>query len=141
MIYKLRHSDIIMTGAVCQYLNTPKKEIRHSQNVTCVLRYFRFGCVCTLTHTKNESKIIPMEYLYMTPQQIVKPRNKLQAVAFDFELMNEHQFRTVLSQKLGISESTLRKMWIEANAANHYYPYVKKVADYFGKKVEDLFLT
>jgi hypothetical protein len=82
-----------------------------------------------------------MEYLYMTPPRIVKPKNKLQAAAFEFEMTNEHQFRTVLSQKLGISESTLRKMWIDANAANHYYPVVKKVADYFGKKVEDLFLT
>lgn len=69
------------------------------------------------------------------------PKNKLQAVAFEWGMKNENQFRKQLHEELGIGEITLRAMWNEADASKHYYPNVKKVADHFGKKVEELFKT
>ena len=70
-----------------------------------------------------------------------KPRNKLQAAAFEFNLMTEYQFRIELSARLGISEITLRTMWTEANAQKHLYRHVKAVADFFGKPIEEIFRT
>jgi hypothetical protein len=80
-----------------------------------------------------------MEYIILPPQ--VKPKNKLQAAAFEFDILNEHQFRTELSQLLGISEPTLRTMWQEADATKHLYRHVKAVADHFGRSIEELFRT
>ena len=69
------------------------------------------------------------------------PKNKLQAAAFEWGMKNENQFRKTLAPRLKISEITLRAMWQNADASKHYYPTVKKVAGYFGKNVEDLFIT
>lgn len=81
-----------------------------------------------------------MEYTVLTTPR-VKPKNKLQAAAFEFGLVNEHQFRTELSELLEISEPTLRTMWLEADATKHLYRHVKAVADHFGKPIEELFRT
>jgi hypothetical protein len=86
-----------------------------------------------------------MENLVYMPTRkttpLAMPKNKLQAAAFKLGMTTEYKFRERLSKKLSISQSTLRTMWVDADAKKHLYQNVKDVADFLGGSIEDLFLT